>query len=166
MVSSKVHKKMSAGKRVGGYHYVHRSAKCALSDEEAKTVKRARLHLPQSFKWSVLKVEQRNRQRVSFLDYEDFELSAFPALLSSCSVDLITGHAVVRNYGPRNPPILHRKELLLRLDDPRRAHFETTTRYLEKLGLFREMHKMGRKRQWTFALAQGGLDAEGRPIGQ
>lgn len=160
------HKETSAGKRVGGYLYVHRTAKSALSDEDAKAVQQAGLHLPQPFKWSVLKVEQRSRQQVSFLDYEDFELSAFPALLCSCTVDLISGHAGVRNYSQKNPPILHRKELLLHLDDPRRVHFEAKTKYLEELGLFKEMHKMGRRRQWTSALALGGLDPEGRPVGQ
>lgn len=166
MVSSKAHKEASAGKRVGGYLYVHRSALCALSDKEATAVGQARLHLPETFHWSVLKVKQRNRQQVSFLDYEDFELSAFPALLWSCTVDLIAGHAGVRSYNQKNPPILHRKELLLSLDDPRRTHFETKTKHLEELGLFKEMHKMGRRRQWTYALAQGGLDAEGQKIYQ
>ena len=166
MANTKVLKERPVGKRIGGYLYIHQSAKSALSNYDAAAVSQAALYLPKNFKWSVLKIEQRDRQQVSFLDYEDFNLSAFPALFCSCSVDLKTGHAGIRKYSQQNPPILHRKELLLSFRDPRRAVFAAETKLIEELGLFKEMYRMGRRKQWTNALAQGGLDAEGIPIGR
>ena len=147
-----------AQRRVGGYLYVHRSAKCALSDEEAKAARQARLHLPQTFNWLVLKVEQRNRKQVSFLDYEDFDQSSFPALRRSCTVDIGSRLASVREYSSSNPPILHRKELLLAFGDPRRRKFSALTKRLEDLGLFKDMHRMGHRRAWEEALRMAGLE--------
>lgn len=166
MATSKTRQKASVGKRIGGYIYIHRSAKGTLTQEEKEAVGKAEQFVPATANWSVIKIEERKHQRISFLDYEDFEKSAFPALLQSCSVDLAKGNAAVRRYSQENPPILHRKELLLRFDDPRRAVFSKKTLHLEDLGLFKEMHKMGHKKQWSSTLAQSGLDPEGNPIGE
>ena len=164
LATSKTRQKTTVGKRIGGYIYIHRSAKEALSQGEQDAVNKAEKFVPATADWSVVKIEEHKHQRISFLDYEDFEKSAFPAPLQSCSVDLRKGDATVRRYSKANPPILHRKELLLRFNDPRRDGFAKKTRRLEELGLFKEMHKMGHKKQWSCALAQSGLDPEGNPL--
>ena len=90
-----------------------------------------------------------------------FEAVAFPALKRSCTVEVDSGKAVVRRYAPDNPPILHRKELLLQTSDPRRRKFSDLTQRLERLGLLKNMNRMGRRRPWEDALKSAGLDANG-----
>ena len=55
------------------------------------------------------------------------------------------------------PPILHRKELLLALDDPDRAAFAALTRDAEEAGLFRGSTTIGTRRRWEALLKQAGL---------
>lgn len=53
-------------------------------------------------------------QAVSFLEYADFENTAFPELRRSVKVELASRSVQERSYGPDgNPPVLHRKETLL-----------------------------------------------------
>ena len=66
--------------------------------------------------YNVLKLDGFNR--ISFLLYEHFEVS-FPSLLAAVSCDLGNGNIRRSDYGKRaNPPILHRKELLLPENHP------------------------------------------------
>jgi hypothetical protein len=75
--------------------------------------------------WNVAKVESK---AVSLLLYEAFESAAFPALQASVRVNLSNGSVARTDYSGRyNPPILHRKELLLRPDDPQRPAFAALT---------------------------------------
>ena len=154
-------KRRTFGKRVGGALYLHRSALDALSEEDRQHMHRAEASIPEGFVWSVLKLDRRSSTQVSFLDYEDFEAVAFPALKRSCTVEVNSGKAVVRRYCPDNPPILHRKELLLQDSDPRRTEFSDLTQRLERLGLFKNMSRMGRRRPWEDALMSAGLDVNG-----
>ena len=78
------------------------------------------------------------RYRVSFLRYQRFTV-AFPALLAALTCDLGTGSVRRTNYTTRrNPPILHRKELLLPAYHPLVPHTERLTDRLERLGAFRD----------------------------
>lgn len=49
---------------------------------------------------------------------------------------------------PLNPPILHRKELLLPADDPRREAWAALTAACESVGLFDDPRRIGYRRQW------------------
>ncbi|NOD36644.1 hypothetical protein [Ruegeria sp. HKCCD7319] len=149
------------GKLVGGALYLHRSAIHTLSSSEADLVSEAASLLPNGFEWCVLKVNRRKGNHVSFLDYEDLDHAAFPGLKRSCLVDLSSGKAKVRNYSSDNPPILHRKELLLAFDDLKRKEYAQLTDRLERLGLFQNMHKMGYRKQWEKVLRENGLDSNG-----
>lgn len=61
------------------------------------------------------------------LTYEDFS-AEFPSLLESLTIDLNDGRIVSRSYRTRaNPPVLHRKELLLGPDDPAVEAFGLST---------------------------------------
>jgi hypothetical protein len=107
---------------VGGALYLHASA---LDDETRPAVERA-VALANGFEWNVAKVSPGS---VSLLLYEDFDAAGFPALLASLKVDLETGKSAATDYRKReNPPILHRKETLLPVDDPRRPKFAALTR--------------------------------------
>jgi DNA phosphorothioation-associated putative methyltransferase len=94
---------------------------------------------------------------VSLLLYESFE-EPFPALLSSVKVDLESGVTARTDYrGRKNPPILHRKELLLAPDDPRLPAFRALTAAAEKFGLFRESNTIGTRTAWRARIEAAGL---------
>lgn len=146
----------SVGKRVGGALYVHHSAVDSLLPKHSGLIAAAAKHVPQG-NWNVAKIELSDGRAVSLLDYEDFADHAFPALRQSRRVDLKTGAVTVRRYG-MNPPILHRKELLLKPDALRRDIYVALTRELERRGLFVDMTRRGRQVAWEAALAQAGIE--------
>jgi len=124
---------------------------------------RAAVDLAGIERWNVVKIDLKDGAKVSLLLYEDFDAVAFPALVESHRVDLGTGTVDVRRYG-QNPPILHRKELLLAPDDPRREVFGALTAELERLGLFVDMARRGRKGAWEAALASAGVVVTGHDV--
>lgn len=150
------------GKRVGGALYVHRSALDRLPPERATLIDAAAGHVTQG-NWNVAKIDLADGRAVSFLEYEDFADSAFPALRESHRVNLETGAVTVRRHG-KNPPILHRKELLLPHDAPERDTYVALTRELERRGLFVDMAKRGRQDAWKAALAEARVEVLGHSI--
>ena len=108
-----------------------------------------------SFRFNVVKLG--HKSRVSFLHYEDFSVP-FPALLRSLSCDAERGTCRRTSYAERsNPPILHRKELLLHEDDPLVPDAERLTRWLELHGAFRDARAIGTREVWRGRLAALGL---------
>ena len=151
---------MNVGKRVGGALYVHREALDLIGDEAEAVATAARL-LP-DLPWNVAKI---SRDGVSLLVYEDFDEAAFPALLKSARVDPATGAISIIDYeGRDSPPILHRKETLLRPDDPRIPQFRTLTAEAEARGLFRNSNSIGTKRKWEERLREANLKIVGQRI--
>jgi DNA phosphorothioation-associated putative methyltransferase len=150
----------SIGKVVRGALYLHRDAiGCLAENERTALVAAERLAGPAS--WNVAKLELSRRARIGLLLYEDFASTPFPALLESGTVDLRRGSVTRRNLrASDNPPILHRKELLLAPDDPRRPVFARLTADLEARGLFRDAHRIGRRRAWDERLAAAGVRIE------
>lgn len=148
------------GKRVGSAWYLHCTALADLDSAVTAVVRRAvRVVNIESKKVNVVRLDTRCDNRVSLLSYEDFDTNAFPALQESWTVDLGAGEFNCRSYmGSRNPPILHRKELLLPTDDPRREKFAQLTQELEKRGLFKDAKRIGFKKQWEQRLAEHGVE--------
>ena len=106
--------------------------------------------------FNVVKLD--GRSRISFLRYEDFD-APFPALLSALSCDRERGTCRQTDYaGRRNPPILHRKELLLPSDDRRVPGAERLTRCLEARGAFSDARSIGTRNAWRRRLVALGLD--------
>lgn len=146
------------GKLVGGALYLHETA-VPLADPGVREKVARAAELVGSRCWNVVKVQ---RAHVSLLQYEDFDEVAFPALLVSVRVALATGESVVTDYRARaNPPILHRKEVLLAADDPRRPAFAALTRAAEEHGLFTEPHRIGTKQVWLQRIETAGLEIRG-----
>jgi DNA phosphorothioation-associated putative methyltransferase len=142
------------GKRVGGFLYVHRDAIDLIEPASAKRVAECSALVPE-LRWNVAKVSERD---VSLLVYEDFDKAAFPALLKSAKVDLATGKITLIEYqGRDSPPILHRKETLLRPDDARIPKFSALTAEAEQLGLFQNTNSIGTKRKWDERLQKAGV---------
>ena len=154
------------GKRVGGACYYHKSAvrwtgsKSRTAIEEATRIARVR---PDAF--NVVKIAGEPPKRVSLLAYEDFEANAFPTLLDSWTIDFRGPRCVHRTYRTsRNPPILHRKELLLAPDDPRREMFAQLTEELERRNLFEKANSIGFRREWEKRLANAGIVIEDHKV--
>ena len=156
--------KNAVGKKVGKAIYFHRSAVDYLQSSVQEKLTLALQRVPEDFQWSVLKISEQDDQTFSFLDYQDFSAVAFPELQASLHVNLSKAGAKLRKYSEANPPILHRKELLLAPDHPLRDDFAKVTRFLEGKGLFKNMANKGTRRIWMETLAEAGLTVEGPNI--
>lgn len=149
------------GKVVGGSVYVHLSAVDLLPDVKSSAVALAE-RIACVYDWNVARIAD---GQVSLLVYESFDECSFPALLSSTKVSLGSRGVVYIDYRARiNPPILHRKELLLRSDDPRIPKFRALTAAAEDHGLFREANKIGTRKAWEKAIADAGLVLKGHSL--
>lgn len=106
---------------------------------------------------------------VALLHYPGFYDEPFPTLAASWLVDLQAGTVSFRTYTDSlNPPILHRKELLLPLDHPRRAEYVALTEACEAIGLFDQPTRIGYRRQWAQLIREKGYRVVGHalvPIG-
>lgn len=148
------------GKRVYGSVYIHRDA-VGLLDDETDGMLKAALRTAPSSSWNVARL---SKASVSLLEYEGFEDAPFPRLLASTRVDLLDQrHSSSDHRASANPYVLHRKEELVRPDHPRRAAWERLTAELEERGLFSDLRRIGRQRQWAALLASAGLGPDGRP---
>jgi DNA phosphorothioation-associated putative methyltransferase len=91
------------------------------------------------------------------LTYEDFTI-AFPVLRESLTVDLLKGSVSVRSYRERaNPPILHRKELLVGREHPDFELYSGLTRSLENAGLLLDGARIGTRIPWQARLLEAGV---------
>ena len=107
----------------------------------------------------------RHRPRVSYLVYPDFDRVGHPALTEAYVADLSRLDLHRRDYRHSpNPPILHRKELLVPKTHPFRARFARLTAREEKLGLFDTTKPIGTHRQWLSNLSARGLSLRGHQL--
>jgi hypothetical protein len=142
----------NVGKRVGGSLYVHRDALSLLGTLATRVLDAEKIAENQD--WNVAKIEKAS---VSLLIYESFDAD-FPALLVSTKVVLPSGPVTRTDYRRRaNPPILHRKELLLAPHDPRLPQFRALTAAAEDHGLFKNPNRIGTRAAWNALITQAGL---------
>ncbi len=151
------------GKWVGDHHYAHVSAIFALVSEQqaliAQALALARLIPGDHF--NVVKLHQKG-DNLSLLDYPSFSDDPFPTLARSWRISLSRGTIVFRTYqDSRNPPILHRKELLLSPNDPRFQTFSSVTESAEAIGLFDEPNRIGFREHWYRLIAERGYELVG-----
>ena len=107
----------------------------------------------------------RRRARVSYLAYEDFDRVAHPALQTSIIADLKRLDLHFRDYTrSSNPPVLHRKELFVANDYPRRATFARLTSREEKLELLRTDRTIGTREGWQAVLSARHLAVRGHRL--
>lgn len=125
------------------------AARRLIGDVEASTV--VKLHL--------------DRPAVSYLEYPDFNTDPHPTLRSGYLVTLDRLRCDFRDYSRHaNPPILHRKELLLAADDPRVPRFTALTRQEERAGLYEQPDAIGTRRAWQRLLDARGLRYRGHRL--
>jgi DNA phosphorothioation-associated putative methyltransferase len=158
------------GKSVARNVYFHVSLLDTLEPESRDAVhaagKVAQIHPGEDY--NVVKLS-RDKNGVSLLDYPGFFEEGFPVLRRYWTVDLENHTVRFRTYeNSLNPPILHRKELLLPTNHPQRQMLEALTSAAEQIGLFDDPCRIGFKQAWDILLAQRGFKVAGHelvPIG-
>lgn len=154
---------IGVGKFVGGYLYLHVSALTYLPSEWQQRIVKATALTALSFEkdFNVVKLRG-DTDELSLLDYAEFFNDPFPALKRSWRVQLTPELITYRSYlESRNPPILHRKELLLPVDHPRIDEYRALTEAAETLGLFSDVKKIGFREYWYAVLANAGYKVTG-----
>jgi DNA phosphorothioation-associated putative methyltransferase len=150
----------SIGKQVGDDMYIHVSALDGLADHDQRSHIRAAIAaLPPEAdgRVNVAKINLRTA-RVSLLEYPGFDNDAFPTLANSWSMrNGPGGTLVLRSYADSlNPPVLHRKELLVGVAHPAHARWAKITQAAESLGLFEQPATIGFQLNWQRAIAAKG----------
>jgi len=145
----------SVGKKLPDALYVHCSA-----EEQLPAVLRLLLFAARQIvgevEYNVAKISSKGRS-VSFLRYEHFDDDPHPALVYSVRVYLPRAEYTIRNYSSSaNPPILHRKELLVDCLHPLYRSFRELTEEEERLGLLGSPN-IGTKLGWAAVLEENAV---------
>ena len=149
---------IAVGKLVGTHLYAHESALPFLPTQWQELVtKGASLPgLKPDEHFNVVKLHEHGDE-LSLLSYPDFFQDPFPALARSWRISLSRQSTVFRTYEEsRNPPILHRKELLLPKEDARITEYAALTEAAEGIGLFSEPNRIGFREHWYSLIAERG----------
>lgn len=112
---------------------------------------------------NLLKINK-NKEKVSFMVYEDFDTVAHPALRYSIVVDLPKLTTTLWDFENReNPPILHRKETFVSEDYPSYEKFLKLTKSEEKKGLL-SRNDIGTRKGWEQLLKDNNLSIKGHQL--
>jgi DNA phosphorothioation-associated putative methyltransferase len=159
------------GKKIFDDLYIHQSAIDELNDEGLKGIlSNALTNLKDEafVNFNVIKINLKSK-KISLLEYQNFETDPFPSLITSYTLDNTINEVQKRSYGKSlNPPILHRKELLVSKQHPKRHEWETLTKVAESLGFFEQQASIGFKLNWEKAIYRNGYKLVGNefiPIG-
>jgi DNA phosphorothioation-associated putative methyltransferase len=102
---------------------------------------------------------------VSYLSYPTFDTDAHPSLRSSLIANLRTFEIKRRDYSESgNPPILHRKEEFLSLDDEHRQTYHNLTLQEEQYGLYDQPAEIGLRLGWENLLTSKRLQIRGHEL--
>jgi DNA phosphorothioation-associated putative methyltransferase len=148
------------GKRVFDDLYLHVSAIETVQEEAHQALISAAFKCIPVEKSSAINVVKLNLRsgRISLLEYEPFEESGFPTLLGSWVIEPSSETPTYRTYRTSlNPPILHRKELLVAPNYPGREEWQRLTAEAEELGLFDNTRTIGFKKNWLQLIAGKGF---------
>jgi DNA phosphorothioation-associated putative methyltransferase len=162
--------KFMKGKKVLNNFYWHCSLTNIQPDVIIKNIARAEsiANLKAENDYNIIKYDI-SSHLISLLWYPDFFTDPFPALETSYRIDLEIESVVKRSYHLSiNPPILHRKELFIRSDDPHIKNFKALTNTAEQLGLFDNPINIGFKQAWENLITEKGFQLIGHqfiPIG-
>jgi DNA phosphorothioation-associated putative methyltransferase len=158
------------GKHVADRYYAHVSGIGDLDapSQELVSVATRIAGLTAGEHFNVVRIRE-SCAEVALLHYPEFFSDAFPALARSWRV-LVPGELVrFRDYSSSlNPPILHRKELLLPPTHPAYETFSALTAASEALGMFDDPQRIGFRGHWQDLLRRRGYAVSGHsllPIG-
>jgi DNA phosphorothioation-associated putative methyltransferase len=111
-----------------------------------------------SFKWDIAKFSKQSFQ-FSLLAYPDFDNAAYPELKTSLFIDLSKKHHRINDYSKSdNPPILHRKELMVTKDYPHFDEFTLITQEGELAGFYENTRAIGFKLGWETTIIKAGYE--------
>lgn len=109
-----------------------------------------------SDQWNIAKLSK-TQFHLSLLWYPDFFDQAYPELKQSISIDLARlSYKTLRYSSDENPPILHRKELMLVPDHPRYPEYFAITQEAEQAGLFEQTQVIGFRDSWLRLIEKKG----------
>ena len=143
------------GKHVGPVSYYHVTLVAEVPTAECFLTEVCQYLIDGPLEYNVLKLDRRSR--ISFLMYQDFS-APFPTLDVAYSCNIRDGTVRKTDYRRRsNPPILHRKELLLPENHPLVSAAVRLTERLESHGAFTNARAIGTRNGWTTRLESIGL---------
>ena len=103
--------------------------------------------------------------QVSYLSYPKFDRDAHPTLAAAVTVNLRKLTVDWRDYSRSdNPPLLHRKEEFLALDDTRRSLYAKLTRSEMRAGLYEHPEIIGTVRGWEDVLTERSVSIKGHRL--
>jgi len=160
---------MVNAKVVGRHTYIHVGQVSRLDAEtRERIVIASAICKAAEEQFNVIKLHA-ERDSLTLLHYPNFFEEAFPRLSQYWTVDLAAETTRYRTYQDSlNPPILHRKELLLAKDHPQQTIYQALTQSAEQIGLFDDPNRIGFKQAWDALLIQRGYRVVGHelvPIG-
>ncbi|MFP4247923.1 MAG: DNA phosphorothioation-associated putative methyltransferase, partial [Halochromatium sp.] len=163
-------KPQSPGKTIGRRTYLHvealstAPARSGLDWEGRVAAAERAAGLERGVRFNVVRLDADSGE-IALLHYADFFDDPFPALRESWRVEPATGAVGYRTYADSlNPPILHRKELLLPAEHPRRQEYAALTAAAESIGLFEDSTRIGYRRQWLELVQAAGYRIEGHAL--
>jgi DNA phosphorothioation-associated putative methyltransferase len=154
------------GKRVAKRTYAHVSLIAELAEEDRRRIDAAiqvsGLKAGEHFHVARLDLEH---DEVALLSYPTFFVELYPSLLASWRVHLPTKSVRYRDYSSSlNPPILHRKELMLPSSHPDQQRLQQVTCLAESIGLFDDPVRIGFRSQWNALVASKGYAVVGQEL--
>ena len=143
------------GKHVGSFDYYHVTLISEVETADSFLAEVWKDLIGDPIDYNVLKLDRISR--VSFLMYQDFS-APFPALDIAYSCNIREGTVRRADYQRgSNPPILHRKELLLPEEHALVPPAVRLTKQLEAHGAFANTSSIGTRNGWMARLASVGL---------
>ena len=145
------------GKHLPEAIYIHKDTFTALPGELVVFIHAVAKALKiEANTWHLVKLFK-NDFRLSLLSYPTFYTDSYPALRKSVTVDLnkLT-HRVTTYQDSDNPPILHRKELMILPSSDYYSLFVQLTEEGENAGLYDNARLIGFKQSWENLIAQHG----------
>jgi DNA phosphorothioation-associated putative methyltransferase len=162
---------ISIGKRVFDDLYLHVSAIDSVRDEAHQALIKAAFKCIPEDQTSMINVVKLNLRtgKISLLEYEPFEESAFPTLQGGWVIEPSSDSPTYRTYRTSLiPPVLHRKELLVEPNYPGREEWQRLTVEAEELGLFDNTRTIGFRKNWLQIIKGKGFSLTSRgftPLG-
>jgi DNA phosphorothioation-associated putative methyltransferase len=141
-------KRSTIGKLLPDDLYVHRDALNSLEPILRIYEGCGRTYLGEVEGANIIKIHRRSG-KLSYLVYPDFDNDPHPALQRCVKLNLRTRQIECYDYAnSTNPPVLHRKETFLCLDDARRESYARLTAQEEKHGLLENPSGIGFRDGW------------------
>ncbi len=155
---------LKLGKRIEKSLYIHIDSLSSCARELSSLIEDVRKKVRAPIECNVIKF-LKSEFKISFLAYPNFFKLPHPVLQFSITVNLATGKIRRFNYSKSdNPPILHRKELLLEPEHRLISKFNALTEEEEAEALYENTKIIGFKKNWELLLAEKGLSYKGHKL--